>query len=708
MNRSLSAAAALILCAASAHAQSFNVDIDAAAGGPGVGVPPSSYGSAIEQAGFWNSISPGTAVTSTLKRLDGTNSATTFTKATNGSISGGNLMIFDFALLYNDWQQIGVGAGDLTYSFNNLEAGDYLLYTYAHNTGTGGVGKITEVEVVGAGGPDAITCGGFLSASSFSVFNVSHIVHSKTVSAGGSITVKVRSGGVDPGVVNGFQLVKMPAGSFPVRKYVDKDAAFSAYNGDSWTEPYQYLNDALDFAAMVGGSNCEVWVASGFYYPTRFQSGTDRTAAFVIPSGLKLYGGFNGTEATLAERTAPEFFLTAMSGSINGSAQTDNSYNVVVADATSTSTLVDGFSIVRGKASGPSASNQHVGAGVRIINGSAQFRRCKFLSNESSFKGAGVYVSGGIPTFTDCLFYDNRCTNGEGGGFASDSTLNARLVNCEFYGNSAVGNAGGALFSGGPGELVNCVFSGNSTDSDLSYGGAIYADNEAADITLRNCTISHNFCAGLGGGVALRNGADATIRNTILWGNTDPIVNNTTNENLYNDVNNLSTYVSSFTTLQGLAGAAGADPLFADFDGNDNTVGTTDDNCRLQITSPAIDAGDNAQVSADITDADQDSNFAEQIGVDVLGAARRVNINSVADTGAGGSPMVDRGAYETPVPPCLGDLNADGQRDTADLVIFLGQFGQTGAGLSADFNHDNIVNTNDLTQFLGVFGVPCP
>jgi hypothetical protein len=66
------------------------------------------------------------------------------------------------------------------------------------------------------------------------------------------------------------------------------------------------------------------------------------------------------------------------------------------------------------------------------------------------------------------------------------------------------------------------------------------------------------------------------------------------------------------------------------------------------------------------------------------------------------------GSINVPPPNCPGDLNGDGQRNTADLTGFLGQFGQSGTGLSADLNNDGSVNTQDLTQFLGVFGVPCP
>ncbi|MFM9956872.1 MAG: choice-of-anchor B family protein [Phycisphaerales bacterium] len=60
-----------------------------------------------------------------------------------------------------------------------------------------------------------------------------------------------------------------------------------------------------------------------------------------------------------------------------------------------------------------------------------------------------------------------------------------------------------------------------------------------------------------------------------------------------------------------------------------------------------------------------------------------------------------------PPPSCQGDLNGDNAVNVADLTIFLGQFGQAGAGLSGDLNGDNVVNVADLTLFLGRFGVAC-
>lgn len=60
-------------------------------------------------------------------------------------------------------------------------------------------------------------------------------------------------------------------------------------------------------------------------------------------------------------------------------------------------------------------------------------------------------------------------------------------------------------------------------------------------------------------------------------------------------------------------------------------------------------------------------------------------------------------------PACVGDLNGDNGVNTADLTMFLGQFGLGVApGTGGDFDGDGAVTTSDLTVFLGAFGSTCP
>lgn len=82
----------------------------------------------------------------------------------------------------------------------------------------------------------------------------------------------------------------------------------------------------------------------------------------------------------------------------------------------------------------------------------------------------------------------------------------------------------------------------------------------------------------------------------------------------------------------------------------------------------------------------------------------------IALNGSDGIPRMNYDDFSLRATPvrCPGDLNADGNIDTADLVMFLGAFGQSVVpGSTGDLNNDGSVNTQDLTQFLGVFGSQC-
>jgi hypothetical protein len=111
-----------------------------------------------------------------------------------------------------------------------------------------------------------------------------------------------------------------------------------------------------------------------------------------------------------------------------------------------------------------------------------------------------------------------------------------------------------------------------------------------------------------------------------MWGDTA-----TNGRELYNSS---STPSIAYSDIQGCGGSGGgwgsacgtddghnidADPRFEDADGPDNTPGTADDNLRLQLTSPAIDAGNNAVVPSGVT-TDLDGNPRIVNGVVDMGA----------------------------------------------------------------------------------------
>ncbi len=251
--------------------------------------------------------------------------------------------------------------------------------------------------------------------------------------------------------------------------------------GNSWTEATGDLNSAL-FVAQPGD---QVWVAKGSYYPT---SQNDRRITFAIPSGVKVYGGFNGNETNAGQRNS-NTQKTILSGNIGSKTDnSDNSYTVVFIKNADDNTVLDGFIISDGNAdgAGPSADKDRCGAGMYIDGSGAgntsspTIQNCIFQNNFARDGGA-VYVNGrgGIcnPAFVNCDFHNNRVdldggaifNDGRHGGFA-----NSTFKDCQFSNNQA--NYGGALCNyGGKGQcnpiLKNCVFRSNEA---FLRGGAIF------------------------------------------------------------------------------------------------------------------------------------------------------------------------------------------------------------------------------------------
>ncbi len=90
-----------------------------------------------------------------------------------------------------------------------------------------------------------------------------------------------------------------------------------------------------------------------------------------------------------------------------------------------------------------------------------------------------------------------------------------------------------------------------------------------------------------------------------------------------------------------------ADPLFVDKNGEDNLVGTEDDNVRLSTGSPCIDAGANMDV----------------VVTEDLDGYRRISDDpAVVDTGIGSGAIIDMGCYER-LSPIYVDAAATGLND---------------------------------------------
>jgi hypothetical protein len=131
-----------------------------------------------------------------------------------------------------------------------------------------------------------------------------------------------------------------------------------------------------------------------------------------------------------------------------------------------------------------------------------------------------------------------------------------------------------------------------------------------------------------------------TVSNSIIWDNRA-----LPGADVFNLDDNAITF--SYSILSGglpedatdAGGNLFSDPLFVDADGPDAVPGTLDDDLRLQMNSPAIDAGDNTALPADSLDLDSDGDLAEPLPIDLDNHQRIVD-------GGSGRAVVDMGAYE--------------------------------------------------------------
>ena len=150
--------------------------------------------------------------------------------------------------------------------------------------------------------------------------------------------------------------------------YVDS-AAMGSGDGTSWTDAYTAIQPALDAATPWDS----IWVAKGTYKPSKDASGDSspsdtRTKTFQLIDKVSLFGGFDGTESNIKQRDIREN-VTLLCGDLGTEGDsTDNCYHVIYG---ADSLTIDGFTITKGNADGPSNSSKE-GAGMRNESGATK------------------------------------------------------------------------------------------------------------------------------------------------------------------------------------------------------------------------------------------------------------------------------------------------------------------------------------------------
>ncbi|MCC7464856.1 MAG: hypothetical protein IT261_01220, partial [Saprospiraceae bacterium] len=289
-------------------------------------------------------------------------------------------------------------------------------------------------------------------------------------------------------------------------RYYVKNTAGGQSTGTSWADAFTDLHLALN-TSQAGD---EIWVAEGLFMP---DTGANRDRSFVLKSGVKLFGGFSGTETDPAQRDLTAH-PTVLSGNIgNPDMAEDNSYTVLYMAYPDTSTLLDGLVLQDGYAQSDTAFNQispvRSGGAVYVMaqNGKGQptFRNCIFQNNYARDYGGAYFVnaqgsSGSTPLFYRCTFRHNTAGFRGGAIYITGGNYYDRGIeydHCVFDSNAVLGDYGGGIywrcnFGSEQWDFIGCKMVGNGSNF---AGGFFYYSYFGANpfrIEINGCLFDGN------------------------------------------------------------------------------------------------------------------------------------------------------------------------------------------------------------------------
>ena len=288
--------------------------------------------------------------------------------------------------------------------------------------------------------------------------------------------------------------------------------ATSGGDGLSWAQAI-----TLENALSQAKAGDEIWVKgyediTGHIYKAP-------EGGFVLPSGVGMYGGFAGDETIKNNLPTGRHkyqmkYQTALVGDIatndkasqqliiypENTTRSDNATHVLTlqmgvtpgnTNENNAPTIVSGFLIAAGNASGENTSANGRGGGIYVVNNSndnnassRHFRisQCNFANNYG-MRGGAIYVDKSCTNqqsaISYCSFFNNVAgkrgtSENEGGGMWIDGT--ATVYNCNINNNT---NGGIRLSS--TSKIVNCSVIANTVSAvDLTAAGASGSDGGGA------------------------------------------------------------------------------------------------------------------------------------------------------------------------------------------------------------------------------------
>lgn len=404
-------------------------------------------------------------------------------------------------------------------------------------------------------------------------------------------------------------------------------------DGSTWANAYKNFQSAIN--ACAAGD--VLYVSAGTYIPAT------SAAPFSMKAGVKIYGGYNNSDVG----RDPKTYVSILQG--NGNSVINNSSNGL----TPANSLLDGFTVQNGNASGTGTGVYGYGGGIYNFYSAPTINNVIFKNNTAFYGGGALYNVDltGSPIVTNCQFLSNTATqttandgSGGTGGAVYNDQSQPTFINCVFAGNYASRDGGGIENYGGQSanqplvmSVVNCVFYNNGATSGV--GGGIFTRGTYTTANVSNCTFYANYCgiSGTAGGLYNYASGIINVANCVFWSNSSAAaqadvasvnatqtVSYTYSQVAVSGTGNITGTVNPF--MNSGSAPAGADGLWM----------TADDNLQLSLcaATTGIDKGNNSAISS------------LNNTTDITGATRKVDVPLITDAGSGTAPIVDMGAYE--------------------------------------------------------------
>ena len=303
------------------------------------------------------------------------------------------------------------------------------------------------------------------------------------------------------------------------------------------------------------------------------------------------------------------------------------------------------------------------GGAVNVENTSLVISDCRITGTLS---GGGLSCSNTATTLTRCVISGNS-----GGGLDFGGNVPLTCTNTVISGNSKTYDGGGAAIWGHlPVRFTNCLIAGNNCGN---FGGGI--DSWASDSVFMNCTFSANHSAIRGGAFYSESGSSQRFINCILWENQTAGSTTTSFATLIGSPYETPPAHFQNCIVANSGGSTAWNPLSGFNDGGNldadprflvpllpAAAPSANGDFQLAHGSPALDSGDNSQVS---------------VSTDLAGSPRIIN------------GVVDRGAYEGQNDQF--DLDGDGMSDAFELSVTVPP-SRTALNPGADDDNDGRLN----------------